>query len=339
MPRQARIDAPGALHHIIIRGIEKKVVFRDDSDRVCFVERLGKVLSDTATPCYAWSLMSNHIHLLLMTGMVPIATVMRRLLTGYAQNFNRRHNRHGQLFQNRYKSILCEKEPYMLELVRYIHLNPVRAGILKDLYELKVYRYSGHGVLMGSLHHAWQDCKSVLELFDKTVGMGRSKYCAFVAEGIQRGRRPELVGGGLIRSSGGWEEFQKHRREDVRIKGDERILGGSDFVEAVLKQAEEELKQSASMKAQGFDIKSLLSRVSAYYGIDVEDMCSGSRQRLVAKCRSVVCYLAVRKMNMGCTAVAEQMGISASAVSNAVNRGKLVVQKEAGLEQKLMSLT
>ena len=95
MPRKARIDAPGAIHHIIIRGIEKKAIFRDDHDKDKFVERLGGILLDTSTPCYAWAFMPNHAHLLLRTGMMPLATVMRRLLTGYAQHFNRRHDRHG----------------------------------------------------------------------------------------------------------------------------------------------------------------------------------------------------------------------------------------------------
>ena len=106
MPRQARIDAPRALHHIIIRGIEKRAIFRDDKDKERFLDRFGDVLSDTSTPCYAWALMSNHGHMLLKTGLVPIATVMRRLLTGYAQQFNRHHRRRGPLFDNRYSSIL-----------------------------------------------------------------------------------------------------------------------------------------------------------------------------------------------------------------------------------------
>jgi len=101
MPRKARIDAPGAVQHIIIRGIERKNIFRDTIDKDIFIERFGKVVIQTSTPCYAWVLMDNHAHLLLRTGQVPIATLMRRLLTGYAQYFNRRHKRHGQLFQNR----------------------------------------------------------------------------------------------------------------------------------------------------------------------------------------------------------------------------------------------
>jgi len=107
MPRKARIDSAGALHHIICRGIERKEIFKDDIDRNNFVDRLGSILAETKTPCFAWALIPNHFHLLLRTANVPIATIMRRLLTGYAVTFNRRHCRHGHLFQNRYKSILC----------------------------------------------------------------------------------------------------------------------------------------------------------------------------------------------------------------------------------------
>ena len=120
MPRQARIGAPGALHHIIIRGIERRSIFKDDIDGKSFLDRLGAFVSDTATSCYARFLMFNHVRLLLRTGTAPIATVMRRLLTGHAVTFNRRHRRHGQLFQNRCKSILCQEDAYLLELVRYM---------------------------------------------------------------------------------------------------------------------------------------------------------------------------------------------------------------------------
>jgi REP element-mobilizing transposase RayT len=105
MPRQSRIDAPGAVHHIIARGIARKRVFYDDKDRNAFLDRLGAILLETHTPCYAWSLIPKHFHLLLRTGGVPVATVMRRLLTGYAVTFNRRHKRWGHLFQNRPQTV------------------------------------------------------------------------------------------------------------------------------------------------------------------------------------------------------------------------------------------
>jgi len=118
MPRQSRIDAPGALHHIIARGIARKEIFRDDTDRENFLDRLCAILKETKTVCYAWALIPNHFHLLLRTGTAPIATAMRRLLTGYAVSHNRRHRRYGHLFQNRYKSILCQEDVYLNETMK-----------------------------------------------------------------------------------------------------------------------------------------------------------------------------------------------------------------------------
>src|SRR4030042_6721072 len=119
MPRLARLDAPGVLHHVIIRGIERRNIFKDNKDRDNLLERLATLLSETQTACYAWALLPNHAHFLFRTGKVGLSPLMRRLLTGYAASFNRRHKRHGQLFQNRYKSINCQEEVYLKELVRY----------------------------------------------------------------------------------------------------------------------------------------------------------------------------------------------------------------------------
>jgi len=163
MPRQGRIDSPGALHHVIVRGIERRRIFQDGQDRNRFVDRLGTILSETATPCYAWVLLRNH--LLLRTGSVPIATMTRRLLTDYAVTYNRRHHRHGHLFQNRYKSVLRQEEPYLLDLVRYIHLNPLRAKIVLTLADLDSYPYAGHRFVLGKGGSSWQDVDTVLSHF------------------------------------------------------------------------------------------------------------------------------------------------------------------------------
>jgi putative transposase len=198
MPRQARIDAPGAIHHIICRGMERRKIFWDDTDRDFFVSRLGTVLQETSTHCFAWALIPNHFHLLLQTGLVPIATVMRRLLTGYAVFFNQRHKRVGHLFQNRYKSILCQREPYLLELVRYIHLNPIRAGILGSLDDLNKYSYCGHCQIVGACAEPWQATEEILQRFSNLTDEARQKYVAFVAQGIAIGKKSELTGGGLV---------------------------------------------------------------------------------------------------------------------------------------------
>jgi len=239
MPRKARIDAPGALHHIIVRGIERRRIFSDDQDRDNFIERLADIVTETKTVCFAWALIPNHVHILLRTGQTPLATVMRRLLTGYAVSYNRRHRRHGHLFQNRYKSILCQEDVYLLELVRYIHLNPLRAKLVKSLEESDRYPFSGHSALMGNLQRDFQDTSYVLRLFGKQVSAARQAYRAYVAGGIAQGRRPELVGGGLIRSVGGWSVVKAMRRVQDHIKSDERILGDGEFAQSILDEARE----------------------------------------------------------------------------------------------------
>jgi len=176
---------PGALHHIIVRGIERRKVFLDDEDRSNFLDRLGGIIAETGTGCYAWSLMPNHFHLLLKTGRVSIATLMRRLLTGHAGFFNKRHRRTGHLFQNRYKSILCQEDSYLLELVRYIHLNPLRAKLIKDFESLTKYPYSGYSVLMGKVQNDCQDIDWVLRLFDERISSARRRYQEFVRKGMQ----------------------------------------------------------------------------------------------------------------------------------------------------------
>jgi hypothetical protein len=121
---------------------------------------------------------------------------MRRLLIGYAQQFNKRHRRHGHLYQNRYKSFLCEEEPYFLELVRYIHLNPLRAGIVKNLDELERTSIAGHGVIMGTTERTWQDAGYVLGMFHEDLSPASEAYQNYVSQGIAQGKRPDLTGGG-----------------------------------------------------------------------------------------------------------------------------------------------
>jgi REP element-mobilizing transposase RayT/DNA-binding CsgD family transcriptional regulator len=324
MPRKARIDAPGALHHIIVRGIEKKAIFRNVVDRKDFLKRLRAILLDTETSCYGWVLMRNHVHLLFRTGLVPIATVMQRLLTGYAGCFNRRYRRHGHLFQNRYKSFLCEEQLYLKELVRYIHLNPLRAKVVKDLNQLKRYAFCGHSVLMGQRKNDWQDSQYVLRLFGESVSATRRSYGAYVAKGVSQGRRSDLVGGGLVRSVGGWSILKALRGSGLRIKGDERILGSSDFVERVLKEANEQFEQRLQLDASSPGLDKLIGKVAGTFELPVGDLKTSSKHRRIVQARAVLCYLAVRKLRFSCADVARQLNISPNTVSMAVSRGQKI---------------
>jgi hypothetical protein len=137
---------------------------------------------------------------------------MRKLLTGHAARYNRRHRRYGHLFQHRYKSIVVEEDTYFKALVRYIHLNPLRAGIVKPLKKLAHYPWGGHSALMGGMEYKWQDTGYVLKWFGEELKPARKAYRMFVEKGVALGRQPHLVGGGLIRSAGGWSEVKALRR-------------------------------------------------------------------------------------------------------------------------------
>lgn len=329
MPRAARIDAPGALHHIICRGIERRSIFRDDDDRKDFIARLSRIVSDSKTPCYAWALMPNHFHLLLRSGNVSISTVMRRLLTGYAIGFNRRHRRYGRLFQNRYKSVLCQEERYFLELVRYIHLNPIRAGIVSDMKNLDTCPSCGHSVLMGNIFAPWQDTAAILSLFSTKTSTAREQYHRYVRKGMSQGRRPELTGGGLLRSAGGWGVLKTMKRMKAHIKGDERILGDSTFVQSVLNRSKENYERSYRLKIQGYTFETIVRRVSELFDIPVKAIMSGGKQPDRVKARSLAAFWAVKELGMNGTTVGRKIGLSQSAVSRAVQRGEQLSEKLA----------
>jgi len=168
MPRQPRLDVPGLVHHVMARGIEGWDIFRDDADREGFLKRLGDLANKPGGPrLNAWALLPSHCHLLLRPTEGFLSPFMRRLMTGHAVTYNLRHRRKGHLFQNRYKSIVVEEEIYFLELVRYIHLNPVRAGIVKNVEELANYPYSGHSVIMGKREYSAQDVDTILARFSE----------------------------------------------------------------------------------------------------------------------------------------------------------------------------
>jgi REP-associated tyrosine transposase len=322
MPRKARIDAPGALHHVIVRGIERGKIFRSDYDRKNFLNRLGKLIPETQTDCFAWALIPNHVHLLFRTGLAPVSVLMSRLLTGYAVWFNRKYRRNGQLFQNRYKSILCQEDPYLKELVRYIHLNPLRAGLVEDIKKLDKHSWCGHSVLMNKTKQAWQNVDYVYRLFSEKKRLARTRYRMYVEKGILDGKRPDLTGGGLLRSTGGWTALKGLRKVGIRVKGDERILGDSDFVEHVLRSAEEELEQKYDLKAKGYDFDRVTRRVAEVMEMEIEQVTAFGKSPQTVKARSLLCFWAHRKLGMTTIEIGKRLNISQSAVSRSSMRGQ-----------------
>ena len=321
MPRLARLDASGTLHHVIGRGIEKRKIFHDDRDRNDFLVRLAKLAQNGSLDVYAWALLPNHFHLLCKTKKRPLASSMRKLLTGYAVRFNRRHGRHGHLFQNRYKSIVCQEDAYLKELVRYIHLNLLRAKVVRDLEELNCSPWSGHLALLRNARRSWQDTEYVLSYFGKGSRRCR-EYLKFVADGISLGRRPELVGGGLIRSSGGWASVLALRHRGEKSASDERILGDGDFVEAVWSEADELGKENLRVRRKKEELSSLAEKVGREHRVSLEELRSGSRRHAVVEGRRDFCRVAIMGYGYSGAEVARFLGVTNSCVLRPASSGE-----------------
>ena len=317
------MDAPGTLHHIMGRGIGRAKIFRNRQDREDFLSRLTALCLAEDLIVYAWTLMSNHFHILARTGRQPLATSMRRLLTGYAVNFNKRHKRAGHLFQNRYKSIVCEDDPYLLELTRYIHLNPLRAGLVDSMSGLNSYPWSGHSALMGTVVGEWQDRETILAYFGSDIEKARKGYENFVNDGIALGSRPELVGGGLVRSLGNWSQVVSLHRKGEAVNSDARILGGSAFVDRLFSEAEAKERETLRFLSGKSDLPTILARIAKGEEVEASAIRSGVRKREVVRARKMLCQIAVRRMGYPGAEVARFLGISTSAVNRLVSQDEL----------------
>ena len=245
---------------------------------------------------------------------------MARLLSGYAASFNRRHKRSGHLFQNRYKSIVCQEDAYFKALVRYIHLNPLRARLVPDLSALGTYPWSGHAPLLNKKKCPWQDTEYALSFF----GSARA-YLQFLRKGIGQGQRPDLVGGGLVRSHGGWAEVKKSRS---LIKGDERILGDTSFVMSILADAEQNLERRYAMKQAGIDLDAVEKRVCDLHALKPDDLYGQGRQKTLVEARSLFCFWAVRELGVPQKALAERFSLTEPAISYAVRRGQRIAREK-----------
>jgi REP element-mobilizing transposase RayT len=305
---------------VIVRGVDRTQIVRDDRDRAAFVARLGDVATRTETIIYAWALLPNHAHLLLRSAPTGLPRFMRRVLTGYAVTFNRRHSRTGHLFQNRYGSIVCEEDGYFRELVRYIHLNPLRAGLVRDIAALDRYPWSGHAALLGRLPCAWQDRRGVLAWFGDSDRKAVRAYRAYLEEGIPLGRRPELVGGGLVRSAGGWAEVRAMRRRNLPAAADARVLGSGSFVEALWREADTRVARVGRRTLPPPDVAAAVQAVCGREGVSARELEAGSRRGRVSAVRAGLARHLVGELGLPLAEAARHLGVSTSAISKALSR-------------------
>jgi hypothetical protein len=255
-----------------------------------------------------------------------LALLMRRLLTSYAVTFNLTHHRTGHLFQNRYKSIVCEKEAYLLELIRYIHLNPIRAELVNNLKELDRYPWSGHAVLMGNRKMDGQVLEEVFQRFGQNVFSAREKYRQFIGDGLTTGHRDDLVGGGLKRRRG-IKNDSAHRDHF-----DPRVLGSRVFIDNLLRNKMLREKINISLP-----LPELVDRVSSVLNLEPTAVRRPSKARPFAEARGIICYLAIRELGYKGLELEKELHLGPAGVSIAVRRGESLMRERPDFKEKVLS--
>ena len=205
--------------------------------------------------------------------------------------------------------------------MRYIHLNPLRAGVVDTLAKLDRYKWSGYSVMMNHRKNNWQDREYVLKWFGAKEGEARKSYRAFVENGIAIGGSPDLTGGGLIRSMGGWSVVKAMRRAGEREKGDERILGGGAFVSEIISQAEERIKHQVPSTDVDNLMEKEIARCCKREGVTVPLLQSGSRRTPLPKLRKILAQKFVNGYGVSLAETARQLGVSTSGISQILRRG------------------
>jgi hypothetical protein len=270
---------------------------------------------------------------------------MQSLLTGYAVSYNLRHARAGKLYQNRFKSVLCEKEEYLLKLIQYIHLNPLRVGLIKDLKELDTSPLTGHSIIMGKtkkIHLSphtekepipvnWLDTEEVLSNFSRTKKKARIEYRKYIQQGIGE-EQEDLSGGGLVRSLGGvWEAIRLTKKsKGLKEAADERILGTGEFVEEALKYAGEKESKASLLRRQGWDINTVRKKVCEILLIKPKSLYNRGQQDTVSQARALYSKWLSEDLGMRKSEIAEELGVSRAAMGRLVKRGEQV-EKELGV--------
>jgi REP element-mobilizing transposase RayT len=306
------------MYHVMSRGIERGRIFLDEEDYANFRDRMAAGLARAGGKCLAWSLMPNHFHFLILRGGGPLSGLMHRVMTGYAINYNLRHGRAGHLFQNRYKAIICDLQEYLLELAPYIHLNPLRAGLVKDLAGLNGYKWCGHAAAVTGAADDILDRDELLMHFGDLEESAVENYCRVMTEKAADLRKRDLAGGGLRRSAGGERSVMKALRSGEESFFDPRILGRGDFVAAILKEANELPERG---KKSGSEV---LAEVERESGVAKDDILRHSRERGPARARAVYCYRCVTEAGATGRELARELGLSSGAVSKLVAKGSAI---------------
>lgn len=318
MPRKPRLSVPGALHHVMARGIEGRQIFHDDEDRRLFLSLLSDGISKTGFKCYAWVLMGNHYHLLLRVNEHHLASMLRPVNSKYARWFRKRDGSRGYLFQDRFKSIVTQDQGYIEELVRYIHLNPMRANICYTLDDLDHYPWSGHAALVGTMKFAFQDIKPILKRFGDNPETAKKEYRSFIKKGIDGTTGSEFM------------DSIRKCNHDVTDRHDHRswVIGDPEFVKAALAHDRAKKVSVAAHCKDGWTVQKVASDVASQLKIDEKEIFKRGRGNGRSNFRKVVAALSHRDFGIPLIEIARYFGIGSSSVSRMLEAGEEYARKQ-----------
>jgi len=262
MARRPRIEFPGAFYHVIVRGNQRQKIFHDEADYSKYLSLLSGYRERYQFKLFAYTLMSNHVHLLIQTGEIPLSKILQGLSQSYTQYYNLRRKTVGHLFQGRYKAILCDRDAYLLALVRYIHLNPVRAGIVE---EVSKYRWSSHHAYVGMENSGLVSRDEVLKMFSTKRAVARDRYVQFVREGIDDGKNGQYY-----------------------HTVDQRILGSEEFAE----QVERKGGRAITIPAKLPELATIARMISESNKVTISDLRGAGATQIQARARRLFASVA-----------------------------------------------
>jgi REP element-mobilizing transposase RayT len=319
MPRKARLNVPGAVYHVMGRCLDHLALFVDDDDHERFLSVLGLYLERTATRCYGWAFMRNHYHLVIRLGNRELWELMKPLNMHYAQFHRNKYGRRGPLFMDRFKSIATQDQNYVQELVRYVHLNPVRAGICKSLEALDKYPWSGHSALMGLKNRNFQDTGTVLKRFGRTVSDAREKYRKFLSEGMESDDQSDMLVA-LVRKSNSGSEGGR--------SANCWVIGDPEFVKNAVASVEANRLRISRFEREGGSLGTIADKICRKFGITPELLKERHRGGAASDARKAFAYVAAKEFRASLGVVADYLGVGRTAVSAMSRDGRGIAESK-----------
>ena len=299
MARKPRIHFPGAVYHVMLRGNGGQDIFFCPSDRIRLYSLLQEGIEKYKHRVHAFCLMANHLHLLIQIAEIPLSKIIQNISFRYTRYINKTQKKTGHLFQGRYKAILIDADSYLLQVVRYIHNNPLRAKIVHTSEE---YPWSSHHAYLGRTVIPWLYEDWVLGQFSHDVAKARQLYAEFVAQGEQEGYRPE---------------FSKRR-----------LLGDDRFAERALALAEEKIQAT-------FNLEEVVGTVCEVYGFDKNVLSSPGRRRDVSEAMAMAALLVLEAEHLTLTGLSILVDRDISGLSQGARRLQERLMTDQSLQEKM----